>query len=69
MKDILPNGNLLLDEKDGQESKDNPKNGAPYHLPIEGTIYLKLLMVSIGYKYTICGKRKGASIMLCDLCQ
>jgi hypothetical protein len=69
MKDILPNDILLLDGKDGQESKNNPKNGAPYHLPIEGTIYPKLLMVSIGHKYTICGERKGALIMLCDLFQ
>jgi hypothetical protein len=69
VKDILPNDILLMEGKDRQECKDNQKNGAPCHLPIEGTIYLELSMVPIGYKYTICGERKGASIMLCDLCQ
>jgi hypothetical protein len=64
VKDILPNGVLLLEGKDGQECRNNPKNYVPCHLPIKRTIYPKLVMVLASYKCTIYGDKKGATIML-----
>jgi hypothetical protein len=50
VKDILHIGVLFLEGKDGQESKENPKNCATCHLPIEGTIWPKLVVVLASYK-------------------
>ncbi len=70
VKAILPSGVLLLEGKDGQECRDNTKNCAPCHLPIEGTIYPELAVVPAGYRCFMCGESKGAATMLlCDLCQ
>ena len=70
VKDILPSGVLLLEGKDGQECRDNTKNCAPCHLPIEGTICPELAVVPAGYRYVVCGEKKGAATMLlCDQCQ
>ena len=70
VKDILPSGVLLLEEKDGQECRDNTKNCAPCHLPIEGIVYPELVVVPPGYKCKVCGEKKGATTMLlCDECQ
>jgi hypothetical protein len=70
VKAILPSGVLLLEGKDGQECRDNTKNCAPCHLPIEGTVYPELAMVPTEYKCFVCGESKGAATMLlCDLCQ
>ena len=69
VKDILPSGVLLLEGKDGQECRDNTKNCAPCHLPIEGTICPELAVVPAGYRCVVCGEKKGAATMLCDQCQ
>ena len=64
VKEILPSGVLLLEGKDGQECRDNTKNCAPCHLPIEGTILPELVVVPAGYKSVVCGEKKGATTML-----
>ena len=70
MKELLPSGVLLLEGKDGQECRDNTKNCAPCHLPIEGTKHLEMAVVPPGYRCFVCGKSKGAATMLlCDQCQ
>ena len=51
VKDILPSGVLFLEGKDGQECRDNTKNCAPCHLPIEGTICPELAIVPTSYRY------------------
>jgi hypothetical protein len=69
IKAILPSGVLLLEDKDGQEFRDNTKNCAPCHLSIEATIYLKLVVVPPRYRCCVSGESKGATTMLLrDLC-
>ena len=69
VKEILPSGVLLLEGKDGQECRDNPKNCAPCHLPIKGIVSLELVVVPTGYKCVVCGEKNGvATMLLCDQC-
>ena len=70
VREVLPSGILLLVGKDGQEYRDNVKNCAPCHLPIEGTIQPELAIVPPGHKCFACGEKTGAATMLlCDRCQ
>ena len=70
VKEILPSGVLLLEGKDGQECRDNTKNCAPCHLPIEGTVHPEMAVVPPGYRCFVCGESKGvATVLLCDQCQ
>ena len=70
VKVLLPSEIFLLVGRDGQECKDNMKNCAPCHLPIEGSINLELAVVPIGYRCLVCGESKGEAIMLlCNRCQ
>jgi hypothetical protein len=50
VKDILHIVVFFLEEKDGQESKEDPKNCATCHVPIEGTKWPKLVVVLASYK-------------------
>ena len=34
VKDVLPSGLLLLEDNDGKECREHPKNCVPCHLPI-----------------------------------
>ena len=70
VQEILPSGVLLLKDKDGQECRDNTKNCAPCHLPIERSIHSVMAVVPLGFRCFFCGKTKGvATMLLCDQCQ
>lgn len=70
MKDILPNGLLLLEGKDGREYYEHAKKCAPCHLSIEGTIHPKVTVVLKNLLYFVCGEKKWAtSMILFDQCQ
>ena len=69
VKAILPSGIPHLVGNDIQECRDNMKNCAPCHQPIEGSINSELAMVPSGYRCFICGERKGeATMLLCHQC-
>ena len=57
MKEVLPSGLLLLEGKDGKECREHSKNYAQCYLPIEGTIYPELAVVSEGFPCFMCGQR------------
>jgi len=70
VKDILPNGILLLKGKDERECREYSKNCAPCHLPIKGTVHSELVVVPDGLLCFVCREKKGAATMLlCDHCQ
>ena len=60
-KDILPSGVLLLEEKDGQECRDNTKNCAPCHLPIEGTVLSGVGSGATGVQMCSLWRKEGCS--------
>ena len=67
---MLSSGLLLLERKDGREWREHSKNCAPYHLPIEGTVYPELAIVPESLPCFVCGKKKiAATMILCDQCQ
>ena len=70
VKEMLPNGVLLLETKGGKKCHEHSKNCAPYHLFIESTFYTELAVILKGLPYFVCGVKKGAATMLlCDQCQ
>nr|PNR26020.1 hypothetical protein PHYPA_031213 [Physcomitrium patens] len=54
--DVIPNGILLLEGKDGKVCREHSKNCAPYHLLINNPIHHEL-------------KKEVATMILCDECQ
>uniref|UniRef100_A0A7I4F635 Integrase catalytic domain-containing protein n=2 Tax=Physcomitrium patens TaxID=3218 RepID=A0A7I4F635_PHYPA len=64
IKNLLSNGIFLLKGKDGQECWKHSKNCVPYHLHIDGSINLELIVMPIGLIYFICSKKKETSIIL-----
>ena len=70
VKEMLLSEVLFLESKDGQECRDNTKNCAPCHLPIERSIHPKMAVGSRGFGCFVCGETKDATTMLsCDQCQ
>ena len=70
VKDILPSGIFLFEEKDGQECREHFKNCTSCHLPIKGTLHLKLAVVPEVLPCFICVEKKcAATMLLCDTCQ
>ena len=67
VKEVLLSGLLLLEGKGGREYHEHSQNCAPYHLPIEGTVYLIPVVVQEGLPCFVCGEKKGAVTML--LCE
>ena len=69
MKEVLPSGLLLLEDKDDKECREHSKKCVPCHLPIVGTIHLELAVVPEGLPCFVRGEKKGAATMLlCDHC-
>lgn len=50
---------LLLKRKDGQEYKVYSKNCILYHLPMDDSIHLELIVVLNGLFCFVCGGRNG----------
>ena len=70
VKDVLPSGILLPEDKDGREYQEHSKNCAPYYLSINGSVHPELAVVPQGLPCFVCGEKKGAAtILLCDHCQ
>lgn len=64
VKEVLSSGVLLLEGKDGQGCRDNVKDCAPCHLPIEATICPELAIVPLGFRCFECREKKGE--VTCD---
>ena len=56
MKEVLPSGMLLLESNNGRKYRKHSKNCAPCHLPIEGIVHHKLVVVQEGLPCFMCGE-------------
>lgn len=64
VKDMLSRGILLLEGKYRQEYYKHSKNYIPCHIFIYDSLYFELEVVSSGFLYFICGKKKGAKYFI-----
>lgn len=64
MKDVLFNGILLLEGKDGHKCWEYLKNCTPYDLSIDNFVHLKLTNIPNGIYCFVCGKKKEVATML-----
>lgn len=70
VKNVLSNGILLREDKNGHEFREHSKHCAPCHLSIDGYVHHGLVVVPYGFLCFVCGeKKRAATMLLWDLCQ
>ena len=64
VKEVLLDGLLLMESKDGKECHEHSKHCAPCHLPIDNTIHRKLAIMPMGFSCFVCGEKEIVDTML-----